>query len=313
MDYSNILGQEKSISYLKKTVFDNKPNHALIFEGGEGMGKMTLASVHAQSLLCTGNEPPCGKCASCIKFSHQSHPEFKTIEPKNKKTISTEDISELLSDAFLIPGEGVRKVYVIKKAHLMTPAAQNKLLKILEEPPEYLTIILLCDNISNILPTIISRSVTIKMQRLTEEAIKAELIKRGAPTERAKEIASFSWGNLGYALSALDDKAALERNENYSSTFYELEYNKVDTFSFLDKKRDEIDDILICWQKILSDCLKFKTHVGKAAYDKNKVEYAKKHDIDDIIDKLSYILQAESRLAGNAQYLPTMDWLLSRL
>ena len=160
-----------------------------------------------------------GKCASCIKFSHESHPEFKTIEPKNKKSISTEDISELLSDAFLIPGEGVRKVYIIKKAHLMTPAAQNKLLKILEEPPEYLTIILLCDNISNILPHNNIAFVTIKMQRLTEETIKAELIKRGVSKDRAGEIASFSWGNLGFALSVLDDKAALEKMKTTAAHF----------------------------------------------------------------------------------------------
>lgn len=237
--------------------------------------------------------------------------DFKLIEPKSKKSISTEDISELLSDAYLIPSEGARKVYIIEKAHLMTTAAQNKLLKILEEPPHYLTIMLLCDNISNVLSTIISRSVTIKMQRLSESEIKDELIKRGADEKKAGEIAAFSGGNLGYALNILNDKKALEKNEGYYKAFFDIEIKKIDTFSFLDKSRYDIGSILICWQKILSDCLKVKT--GKSAYDEKIINYAKKHEIDDIIDKLTYILKAESRLASNAQYLPTVDWLLLNL
>ena len=313
MDYSHILGQENSVRYLKQTVIKNRHSHALIFEGEDGMGKMTLASVYAKSLLCTGQERPCGKCPACIKFEHKSHMDFKILGPGNRKSISTEDISILLSDAYLIPGEGQNKVYIIEHAQLMTPAAQNKLLKTLEEPPEYLSILLLCDNIANVLPTIVSRAVTIKMQRLSGDEITSKMIKMGADGKRAEEISSFSGGNLGYAINILHDKNALKKNEEYYEAFFGTEKSRVDVFSYLDKKRDEINDILICWQKILSDCLKIKTGTGKGRYDKNKINYAKKHEINDIIDKLTYILKAESRLAGNAQYLPTVDWLLSNL
>ncbi len=77
---------------------------------------------------------PCGKCAGCLKFEHGNHLDFKILDPQNKRSISTEDISVLLGDAYLIPAEGKNKVYIIEKAHLMTAAAQNKLLKTLEEP-----------------------------------------------------------------------------------------------------------------------------------------------------------------------------------
>ncbi len=313
MNYSEIIGQKNSVRYLKQSISNDKQNHALIFEGEDGMGKMTLAMAYAKSLLCVSKNKPCDGCSSCVKFEHGNHLDFKIIEPKSKKSISTEDVSVLLSDAFLIPNEGDNKVYIIQKAHLMTPAAQNKLLKILEEPPEYLTIMLLCDNISNVLSTIISRSVTIKMQRLSEEQIKIELIERGAQEKKAIEIASFSNGNLGYAIEILNDKKTLEKYEEYNEVFFSLGNNKIDAFSFLDKKRGEISDILICWQKILSDCLKIKTGVGNGLYSGNEINYAKNHGIDDIIDKLTYILQAESRLASNAQYHPTVDWLLSNL
>lgn len=288
-------------------------NHALIFEGEDGMGKMTLARVYAKSLLCSSDIKPCNECSNCTKFEHGNHLDFKVVEPKSKKSISTEEVTELLSDAFLIPNDGDNKIYIIQKAHLMTPAAQNKLLKILEEPPEYLTIILLCDNISNILSTIISRCVTIKMKKLSDEQVKEELTKKGAQKDKAEEIASFSNGNLGYALAILDDEKVLEKYKEYNEVFFEIDNSRIDAFSFLDKKRSEIDSILSCWQKILSNCLKIKTDTENSTRSKKEINYAKKHEIDDIIDRLTYILQAESRLASNAQYLPTVDWLLSNL
>lgn len=313
MDNSHVLGQESSLKYLKQSILKNRNSHALIFEGEDGMGKMTLAMFYAKSLLCSKEKWPCSQCSSCIKFDNGNHLDFKIIKPKIKKSISTEDISGLLSDAFLIPNDGDNKIYIIQKAHMMTPAAQNKLLKILEEPPEYLTIMMLCDNISNILSTILSRSVTIKMKKLSDSTIKAELIKRGAQEAQAKEIASFSNGNLGYALSILADKKVLEKYKDYNDIFFNIANNKIEAFSFLDKKRAEISYILVCWQKILSNCLKIKTSTGKSIYSEKEIIYAKKHQIDDIIDKLMYILQAESRLASNAQYLPTVDWLILNL
>ena len=313
MGYKGIIGQKSSVKYLKKAVESGKTNHSLIFEGEEGMGKMTLAKEYAKSLFCAGDDKPCGQCVNCRKFEHGNLLDFKIIAPKSKKSVSTEDISDMLSDAFLIPNEGGRKVYIVQKAHLMTAAAQNKLLKILEEPPEYLNLMLLCDNISNILPTIISRCVTLKMQKLTEEDIQKELMSRGHDETTASNAAALSSGNLGYALMISEDKNALEKFAEYRKMFYEIHTNKIEAFSYLDKKRGEIGAILICWQKILSDCLKIKTVEGFRPQSEDEINYAQKHGIDDIIDKLTYILQAESRITGNAQYMPTVDWLLSNL
>ena len=129
MDYSQIIGQKKAVRYLRQSIINDMQNHAMIFEGEDGMGKMTLAKVYAKSLFCISERKPCNHCSSCNKFEHGNHLDFKIIEPQNKKSISTEDVSELLSDAYLIPNEGDNKVYIIQKAHLMTTAAQNKLLK----------------------------------------------------------------------------------------------------------------------------------------------------------------------------------------
>jgi hypothetical protein len=139
------------------------------------------------------------------------------------------------------------------------------------------------------------------------------MMKMGADEKRAGEIAAFSGGNLGYAINILGDKNALKKNEEYYEAFFGIDKSRIDAFSYLGKKRDEISEILVCWQKILSDCLKIKTGTGSGTHDEYKRNYVKKHEINDIIDKLTYILKAESRLAGNAQYLPTVDWLLSNL
>ncbi len=315
MDYSQIIGQEKSIEYLKKSITNNKQNHALIFEGEDGTGKMLMAMIYAKALLCSSSddEKPCNICTSCKKFEHGNNLDFKIVEPKAKKSISTEEISKLLSGLHLTANDGGRKVCVIQKANMMTTAAQNKLLKTLEEPPGNLTIMLLCDNISNVLTTIISRSVTIKMQKLTDSEVYAQLIKRGLEKQKASEIASYSSGNLGFAIEIADDEKLLKKYHEYKEMFFSLDTDKLEVFSYLDKKRSEANEIFSCWQKILSDCMKIKTHSKKGLFGDNEIKYAQKHGIDDIIDKLNYITQAERRLAGNAQYLPTVDYLLFNL
>jgi DNA polymerase-3 subunit delta' len=208
----------------------------------------------------------------------------------------------------------IRDRYVIDKAHTMTPAAQNRLLKILEEPPEYLAIILLCDNISNVLPTILSRSIKIKLQKLTDIYVQKALEQNGYDEEKAKDIAKLAGGNIGYALKVAKDKKALNKYDEYKNIFFAIDNGmKIDAFCFLEKKRNEIGDILVCWQKILSNSIKLKSYDVILNCSQDEKMYVNKHKLDELVEKLDYILQTEIRLAANSQYLPTIDWLLSKL
>lgn len=314
MDYSSIIGQQHAKEYLIKSIENDRIAHALIFEGEEGMGKKTISMVYSKALMCKGENKPCNNCSGCTRFENGNHPDFRIIKPHKKKSITTEDITDLLSDAYIIPNEDMRKIYVIDKAHTMTPAAQNRLLKILEEPPEYLIIILLCDNISNVLPTILSRSIKIKLQKLSDSSVAQALMQNGYDSDRAKEIARLSGGNIGYAQKVAKDKKALNKYDEYKNIFFAIDNGmKVDAFYFLEKKKSEIGDILVCWQKILSNCIKQKSCKSLVTCSVEETQYANNNKLEEMVDKLGYILETEIRLAANSQYLSTIDWLLAKL
>lgn len=110
--------------------------HTLLIEGPEGSGKKTAAWQAAKTLLCEGEPKPCGRCAHCVKADKRVHPDVRYYTvPEGKKEFPVETVREIRQDAYIAPNEGARKIYLIDRAHAMNAAAQNALLKIIEEPP----------------------------------------------------------------------------------------------------------------------------------------------------------------------------------
>lgn len=144
---------------LGKAVSDGTFSHAVMIEGERGSEKEELALWCARALLCGGSDPPCGKCPSCIKAESGNHPDIITVLPEEKKnTIGIDVIRELKETLYYAPSEGRCKVYIIPNAETMTVESQNALLKSLEEPPENVNFILLTENRSFLLDTILSRT-----------------------------------------------------------------------------------------------------------------------------------------------------------
>ena len=139
--------------------------HALLLEGPAGCGKKTAAALIAQERLCTGAPRPCGVCSGCIKVEKGVHPDvrFYTV-PEGKKEFPVELARDIRQDAYIAPNEGACKVYIVDQAHTMNASAQNALLKIIEEPPAGVYFILLCENRAQMLPTILSRVVSVELE-----------------------------------------------------------------------------------------------------------------------------------------------------
>lgn len=140
--------------------------HACVIDGGHADTRTALARALAQAVLCTAAEGrPCGQCAACRKVEKGIHPDFIEVGPEaGRKTISVDVIRKMRDDAFVLPNESSCKVYLIPQAELMADYAQNALLKILEEPPQYVTFILACENASSLLPTVLSRTACFRVE-----------------------------------------------------------------------------------------------------------------------------------------------------
>lgn len=170
--FEKIIGNNKVKEFLKSAIETNNVSHSYMFVGKSGIGKKMLAKEYAREIMCLNKEESNSeKCNSCIKFEANSNPDYIEIIP-DEKTLKIDKIRKMQEKIAEKPIVSNKKVYIIDEADTMTEESQNCLLKTLEEPPEYAVIILIVSNESKMLPTIISRCVTVKFDILSNEEIK---------------------------------------------------------------------------------------------------------------------------------------------
>lgn len=176
MIFGDIIGNNNIKEELTKTLENNLIGHSYIFQGPEGVGKELFAKKFAKAILCMENRG-CNKCKSCIMYDSSNHPDFMLLN-EEEQIIKIDEIRELIKKVIEKPIISKRKVYIINAADKMTKDAQNCLLKTLEEPPEYMTIILISSNENLLLTTIKSRCTKISFNVLTNDEIKQYIDKK---------------------------------------------------------------------------------------------------------------------------------------
>ena len=154
------LGIRKELAENINTLIKNdRLPHAILLRGAGSATRGKVSSFLAQAFVCEGENKPCGRCSHCMKAGINSHPDVITVDPaaQNEKTFKIALVREMKDDAYIIPNEASRKVYILKSADKMNVQAQNALLKLIEEPPSYARFILECESSSAMLETILSR------------------------------------------------------------------------------------------------------------------------------------------------------------
>jgi len=222
MSLEEIFCQDKAIAILQRAFAVGRPAHAYIFAGPEGVGKFKTALEWARMLLCQNKivkkinsadfTDSCGSCQSCRSLEAGSHPDFNPIykelreftkEGKGKPPpvdLPIDVIREfLIEKASNRPTLSQRKVFVVSEAERLNPHSQNCLLKVLEEPPEYCCIILLCTRLEKLLPTTKSRCQIIRFGTIEENRIIEKLKEMGIEREQAQYFARLAQGSLGMA------------------------------------------------------------------------------------------------------------------
>lgn len=137
----------------------NRFPHAAVIEGGDSALRESLAKGIAGALVCSGEgERPCGRCPDCRKASVAAHPDIETYGENEKGVFKVDFVRDMIHSAGVIPNEADAKVFIMKTENPLSPAVQNALLKVLEEPPHYMFFLLLCPSKASLLPTILSRA-----------------------------------------------------------------------------------------------------------------------------------------------------------
>lgn len=181
-------------------------SHCYILEGPAGSGKRTLAELLAAAMECQSDgDVPCGVCAACRKVRKREHPDVIWVD-SDTATIPIRLIRQMQADAFVRPNEGRKKIYVLPRAQDMQIPAQNALLKLLEEPPDYCAFFLLTDTLEKLLETVRSRAVVLTLSPLSRQQLLSALKQRrpDASQEALVRAAERSEGYLGPALEAVD-------------------------------------------------------------------------------------------------------------
>lgn len=216
MRFSDFLGNEEVVSNLRERAISGKPFHAYIFEGAEGIGKKTLAYAFAQTLICENPDADgeaCQECSACRKLLSGNHSDIHYVEPA-ERSIKDDQITALQEVLLSKPYDGNRTIVIIDKADTITERAQNRLLKTLEEPEPTVVIILLTEKISNLLPTIVSRSAVVRLKPVDGREISDYLIERlGFDMESAETAATYSYGCPGKAIRLLKEENLTEQRK----------------------------------------------------------------------------------------------------
>ena len=203
MGFDGIIGHESVVAHFQKAILGGKVGHAYLIAGPEGSGKRMLADAFAGTLQCSeGKEDMCGKCHSCHQALTMNHPDIIYVRHEKPNTITVDEIrAQLVSDAQIRPYNGKYKIYIVEDSEKMNPEAQNALLKTLEEPPEYVVILLLAANSASLLDTILSRCVVLNLAPVRTEVIERYLMeKMELPDYKASVCAAFCGGAVGRAI-----------------------------------------------------------------------------------------------------------------
>ncbi len=176
--FSQIIGQDIPVRMLKNSLYLNKFFPVYLFAGQRGCGKTSTARVFAAAANCealstfqqnpTQADIPCLICSSCLAMKRNAHPDFIEIDAASNTGV--DNVRQLIETAAYVPLQGKKKIYLIDEAHMLSKAAFNALLKILEEPPVSVLFMLATTELHKIPQTVLSRCFQLSFPALERQA-----------------------------------------------------------------------------------------------------------------------------------------------
>ena len=175
--FAEVIGQEHVTEPLRHALANGRINHAYLFSGPRGCGKTSSARILARSLNCVqGPTPdPCGVCDSCREFAPNGAGSIDVIEIDAASHGGVDDARDLRERAFFAPVRDRYKVYIIDEAHMVTTQGFNALLKLVEEPPDFLVFVFATTEPDKVLTTIRSRTHHYPFRLIPPGAMRAHL------------------------------------------------------------------------------------------------------------------------------------------
>lgn len=208
--FSEVVGQEHITETLRHQVAEGRVGHAYLFTGTRGTGKTTCARILAKAVNCLDpiDGAPCCQCAACRAIDEGTTLDVTELDAASNNGV--DQVRALREEAIYTPSTLKKRIYIIDEVHMLSSAAFNALLKILEEPPEHLMFILATTELHKVLPTILSRCQRFTFKRILPRDMEAQLLKIAQAenidlsADGAELLSHMAGGALRDALSLLD-------------------------------------------------------------------------------------------------------------
>lgn len=301
-------------AFFAQAVSTGHLGHAYLIEGAAGAGKRTLARYIAALVLCqTG--AACGQCPPCRQLEAGANPDVIWLDADGKATLPITAVRDLLAEVSVRPAGGGRRVFVVDEADKMNAAAQNALLKAIEEPPGYALFLLLCENAARMLPTIRSRTQHIRIPPLSKEALRAI-----APQLPEGHIAfSYCGGNPGKLLALLYDTSFQSlREELYKKIlllFRGDDFIIYHIAAFYEEHKDRREDLFALTALLLRDGLLYKLGAAGSIVNADCMpaieELARLASKKALLRMLETVIKTEKELGKYGNYSLFIQTMLS--
>lgn len=211
--FETIAGQQRVKERFARALRDGALSHAYLFTGREGLAKTAFARELAVALVssCGG----CGCCSECERARRGLHPDLHVLE-REGDVIRVDQVEPLIADLSLKPFAAGRRVWVIPEVECLHPAAANKLLKSIEEPPHFVHFLLIADHLERVLPTIVSRCQQVEFRPLSDAEVMVYLqTEHGLEGAVAEAVTRLSSGSVERAERLARDARGPARRGDY--------------------------------------------------------------------------------------------------
>lgn len=285
--FQNIVGQTKIVAALTQAIKNKRISHSYIFSGPQGSQRTEMAYSFAKALLSEEGSYE----SSARRVEDGNHPDLIDIFPEGKSIKIKQIRDHVIKDISIKPYESKYKIYIIHQAETLGLAAQNALLKTLEEPPEYGVVILMSDNISTLLATIISRSQNLQFQLLNQTVIQRYLQENyHLEKQKARRISVLANGSIERAILLCQEKDLFPDRQELLKNLLKIIKHKdlIEIFStakYLLEEKDQLDENLDFMMLWFRDVYLYK-ELGNNRWIIHK-EYA------DLLEEFAYYLSEQ--------------------
>ena len=293
--FENIAGHENIKNILSNNINTKNILHSYLFIGEEGIGKKMLAKEFAKAILCTSeNNKPCNICKSCVEFNTNNNANFNLINEEGS-AIKIEQIRNMQVKIAEKPINSNYKVYLINDAELMTQEAQNCLLKTLEEPTEYIVIILITSNENKVLNTIKSRCMKLYFNNLDKNSVKKVLTEKFEMEDINDSFLDAAGGSIKKALLIKEKSSEYEQITKLFDIIENL-VNFINSASIIYENKDDIYNIL--------DYINILLDIKIRSNSNNSFKFA---------NCIFTVEEVKKRLRANSNYDMSIDYLLMNM